>query len=108
MIKPRNLKPTFARVLVEKLAKEEEVTASGLILSVGLKAVEANHTQSLEKVTVEDEDNAYEGVVISVGPDVTCVQAKDKVLVGKYAGFEVQIDSRIFMVNDTDIIATVN
>ena len=106
MLSPKNLKPTSTRVLIEKPKPQVKTTASGIVLDLGQKLVEKNRSQSLEDKEIEDEHNMYEGIVIAVGPDVKGIKAKDKVYLNKYAGFEVEKDSRIYLVDQKDILAT--
>lgn len=96
------IKPTLARVLVEKTVKEE-TTDSGLILSSGLKVSEKGQ---LVKVEVEDTDLTYQGVILAVGPDVKHAKKGEKVLVSKYSGLEIQKETNVFLISETDILAT--
>lgn len=38
------------------------------------------------------------GIVVSIGPEVTSLQVKDKVLYGPYAGTPIQIEQQDFLV----------
>ena len=87
------------------------MTPSGLLITAGVKHEKYSPNMSggemMKKIDIEEEDNAYEALVIAKGPQANNVQVKERVLVGKYAGFEVQKESNLFMINETDIIAII-
>lgn len=101
------LKPTGSRVLIEKPKPEAKTTASGIILDLPDKLVENNHTQQIVEKEIEDEHNVYVGIVLAVGPEVKDIKPQDRVCLGKYSGAEVEKNSRIYIVNVADIVATI-
>ncbi|NOU19067.1 MAG: co-chaperone GroES [Bacteroidales bacterium] len=87
------IKPLADRVLVEPTAAEEK-TASGIYIPDTAK------------------EKPQKGTVIAVGPgtkDVTMeVKVKDVVLYGKYAGTEISVDGKDYlMMKQSDILAIV-
>ncbi|MBC7264673.1 MAG: co-chaperone GroES [Chloroflexi bacterium] len=92
------LKPLADRVVVEPLEKEE-TTASGIVLPETAK------------------EKPQEGVVLAVGPGRLLdngerapmeVKVKDKVLFAKYAGTEVKMDDKKYLVlSEKDILAII-
>jgi chaperonin GroES len=87
------IKPLADRVLVEPMAAEEK-TASGIYIPDTAK------------------EKPQKGTVIAVGPgtkDVTMeVKVKDVVLYGKYAGTEISVDGKDYlMMKQSDILAIV-
>lgn len=88
-----NVKPIADRVLVEPKAAEAK-TAAGLIIPDTAK------------------EKPLEGVVVAVGAgtaEVTMeVKVGDRVLYGKYAGTEVTIDSKDYLImKQNDILAII-
>jgi len=89
-----NITPIEDRVLIEPKAAEER-TASGIIIPDSAK------------------EKPQQGTVIAVGPgtkDITMqIKAGDIVLYGKYAGTEITIDSKTYlMMRQSDILAKSN
>jgi len=92
----KNVKPLSDRVLVEP-AEKEETTASGLILPETAK------------------EKPQEGLVLAVGPGRLLdngeraameVKAKDRVLYAKYAGTELKLgDKKYLILGEKDILA---
>jgi chaperonin GroES len=87
------IKPLADRVLVEPTAAEEK-TASGIYIPDTAK------------------EKPQKGTVIAVGPgtkDVTMeVKVNDVVLYGKYAGTEINVDGKDYlMMKQSDILAVV-
>jgi len=87
------IKPLADRVLVEPKPAEEK-TASGLYIPDNAK------------------EKPLEGTVIAVGPgtsEVTMeVKPKDTVLYGKYAGTEVTVDGKEYLImRQSDILAVI-
>jgi chaperonin GroES len=87
------IKPLADRVLVEPTAAEEK-TASGIYIPDTAK------------------EKPQKGTVVAVGPgtkDVTMeVKVKDVVLYGKYAGTEISVDGKDYlMMKQSDILAIV-
>ncbi|NVO09986.1 MAG: co-chaperone GroES [Bacteroidales bacterium] len=87
------IKPLADRVLVEPMAAEEK-TASGIYIPDTAK------------------EKPQKGTVIAVGPgtkDVTMeVKVGDVVLYGKYAGTEINVDGKDYlMMKQSDILAVV-
>ena len=87
------IKPLADRVLIEPKPAEEK-TASGIIIPDTAK------------------EKPLEGKVIAVGPgtkDVTMeVKDGDKVLYGKYAGTEITVDSKEYLImRQSDILAII-
>lgn len=83
--------PTFDRVLVEKL--KEEVTAGGIIMPI--------ETENTEP------DNTYLAKVVARGPH-SSVPLGTKVVVGTYAGTELEKKKGFVMIKEADILGTVN
>lgn len=86
-----NVKPLADRVIVEPKPAEEK-TAGGLIIPETAK------------------EKPLEGTVVAVGPgtqEVTMeVKVKDKVLYGKYAGTEITVDGKEYLImRQSDILA---
>lgn len=87
------IKPLADRVLVEPMEAEEK-TASGIYIPDTAK------------------EKPQKGTVIAVGPgtkDVTMeVKIKDVVLYGKYAGTEINVDGKDYlMMKQSDILAVI-
>jgi len=87
------IKPLADRVLVEPMEAEEK-TASGIYIPDTAK------------------EKPQRGTVVAVGPgtkDVTMeVKVKDVVLYGKYAGTEINVDGKDYlMMKQSDILAIV-
>ncbi len=87
------VKPLSDRVLIEPKAAEEK-TAGGLIIPDTAK------------------EKPLEGKVVAVGPgtsEVTMeVKAGDQVLYGKYAGTEITIDGKQYLImRQSDILAVI-
>ena len=85
-----NFKPLADRVLIEPTAAETK-TASGIIIPDTAK------------------EKPQEGMVIAVGPgkvdEPTTVKVGDKVLYGKYAGSELKLDGKDYLiVKESDIL----
>jgi len=88
-----NIKPLGARVLVEPLEAEEK-TESGLIIPDSAK------------------EKPQQGVVVAVGKGTNDeemeVKEDDKILYGKFAGTEVTIEGKDYLLmNQTDILAVI-
>lgn len=93
-----NLKPLGDRVIVEPLEKEEQ-TASGIYIPETAK------------------EKPQEGLVLAVGPGRTLddgtrapmeVAVDDKVIFAKYAGTEVKLDEKKYLIlKESDILAIV-
>ena len=88
-----NFKPLLDRVLIEPLAAET-TTASGIIIPDTAK------------------EKPQEGSVIAVGPgkvdEPTSVKVGDKVLYGKYAGSELKLDGKDYLiVKESDILGVI-
>ena len=93
-----NIRPIFDRVLILPCEAESE-TKSGIILP-----------------TVA-QDKAQEGVVVAVGDGTTAegkdigmkVKVGDKVIYSKYAGNEIEIDEKKYVIlRQADILAVLN
>ena len=92
------LKPLADRVIIEVLAKEEK-TKSGIVLPDTAK------------------EKPQEGKVIAVGPGKVLdngqkspmdVKAGDKVIFSKYAGTEVKVDEKEYLiVSERDVLAII-
>ena len=88
-----NIKPLGDRVVVEP-APAEEKTASGIIIPDTAK--EKPQQGTVVAVADKDKDN-----------DIR-VKAGDKVLYGKYAGTEITIDDRDYLImSQSDILAII-
>ncbi len=88
-----NFKPLADRVLVEPTPAETK-TASGLIIPDTAK------------------EKPQEGVVVSVGPgkkdEPLTVQVGDKVLYGKYAGTELKLEGKDYLiVKESDLLGII-
>ncbi len=86
-----NVKPLADRVIIEPKPAEEK-TAGGLIIPDTAK------------------EKPLEGTVVAVGPgtkEVTMeVKVKDKVLYGKYAGTEITVDGKEYLImRQSDVLA---
>ena len=86
-----NIKPLADRVIVEP-APAEEKTAGGIIIPDTAK------------------EKPQKGTVVAVGPgkkdEPTTVKVGDKVLYGKYAGTEITIDGKEYLImRESDIYA---
>lgn len=79
-----NFQPLGKRVLIER-EEETKTTASGIIIP---------DNASKEKPSV--------GVVLAVGKECEGVSVKDKVVFSKYAGNEISIDEKKYLVVDID------
>ncbi|HFB61456.1 MAG TPA: co-chaperone GroES [Bacteroidetes bacterium] len=88
-----NIKPLGDRVVVEP-APAEEKTASGIIIPDTAK--EKPQQGTVVAVPDEDKDNTVK------------VKAGDRVLYGKYAGTEITIDDKDYLImNQSDILAII-
>lgn len=88
-----NIKPLADRVVIEP-ASAESVTASGIIIPDTVK------------------EKPQKGTVVAVGPgkkdEPTTVKVGDTVLYGKYAGTEIQIDGKDYLImRESDILAII-
>ncbi|MEO0474111.1 MAG: co-chaperone GroES [Bacteroidota bacterium] len=88
-----NIKPLADRVLVEP-APAEETTASGIIIPDTAK------------------EKPQKGKVVAVGPgkkdEPTTVAVGNEVLYGKYAGTEISLDGKDYLImRESDILAIV-
>lgn len=88
-----NFKPLSDRVLIEPTAAET-TTASGIIIPDTAK------------------EKPQEGIVVAAGPgkvdEPTTVKVGDKVLYGKYAGSELKLDGKDFLiVKESDILGII-
>ena len=93
-----NLKPLGDRVVIEPL-EQEEVTASGIVLPETAK------------------EKPQKGKILAVGPGARDEEGKriamdvkpgDSVLFAKYAGTEINIESKkVLILKETDILAIV-
>jgi len=92
-----NIRPLHDRVIVERL-EEETMTAGGIIIPDSAK------------------EKPFEGTIIAVGKGKSTEDGKllpldvkvgDKVLFGKYAGTEIKIDGKEFMMMREDEILAV-
>ncbi|NPA34574.1 MAG: co-chaperone GroES [Chlorobi bacterium] len=86
------LKPLHDRVVVKPI--EEEVTKSGIIIPDTAK------------------ERPQQGLVVAVGPgkkdEPTTVKVGEKVLFGKYAGTEIEIDGEEYLImRESDIYAII-
>ncbi|GIV39981.1 MAG: 10 kDa chaperonin [Thermonema sp.] len=88
-----NIKPLADRVVVEPLPAEEK-TKAGIIIPDTAK------------------EKPQEGVVVAVGPgkkdEPMTVKVGDRVLYGKYAGTEIHIDGKDYLImRESDIYAII-
>lgn len=88
-----NFKPLADRVLIEPTAAET-TTASGIIIPDTAK------------------EKPQEGTVVAVGPgkvdEPTTVKVGDKVLYGKYAGSELKLDGKDYLiVKESDLLGII-
>jgi chaperonin GroES len=88
-----NIKPLADRVLVEAAAAEEK-TAGGIIIPDTAK------------------EKPQKGTIVAVGPgkkdEPTTVKVGDTVLYGKYAGTEISVDGKDYLImKESDIYAIV-
>ncbi|MFZ1798310.1 MAG: co-chaperone GroES [Chitinophagaceae bacterium] len=93
MAKKLNVKPLHDRVIVQAAAAEEK-TSGGIIIPDTAK------------------EKPQRGTVIAAGPgkkdEPVTVKAGDKVLYGKYAGTEIQVDGGEYLImRESDILAIV-
>ena len=80
-----NFKPLGKRVLVKRL-EEENTTSSGIIIPDNAK------------------EKPSEGEVVAVSSEVTELACGNNVIFGKYAGNEVSLDGKKYLVIDVDDI----
>jgi chaperonin GroES len=93
-----NIRPLHDRIIVERL-EEETVTAGGLIIPDSAK----EKPQQGKVVAVGKGKKTEEGKVIAMD-----VKVGDKVLFGKYAGNEVKVDGKEYlMMREDDIMGVV-
>jgi len=93
-----NIRPLHDRIIVERL-EEETVTAGGLIIPDSAK----EKPQQGKVVAVGNGKKTEEGKVIAMD-----VKVGDKVLFGKYAGNEVKVDGKEYlMMREDDIMGVV-
>jgi chaperonin GroES len=78
-----DFKPMGKRVLIERV-EEEKTTASGIIIPDSAK------------------DKPSQGVVKEIGTKVKHLSKKDKVLFGQYAGTEVTINDKKYLIMNED------
>jgi len=93
------IKPLGDRVVIQRLEEEKEKSVGGIIIPDTAK------------------EKPQEGKVIAVGPGLVTdegktvkltVKAGDKVLFGKYAGTEIQIDQNDYIImSESDILAQI-
>jgi chaperonin GroES len=88
-----NIKPLADRVVIEAAAAEEK-TASGLIIPDTAK------------------EKPQRGTVVAVGPgkkdEPTVVKVGDSVLYGKYAGTEITVEGKDYLImKETDLYAVI-
>ena len=87
------LKPVGDRVFIRKHIETEEGKSSG-----GIILPKASEIAKVAK-----------GVVETVGSDVTLVKPKDEVIVGIFAGTELEEDGDVYvLVREGDILAVIN
>ena len=85
-----SVKPLGERVLLEVPEVKEEKTSSGLFVPDTVK------------------EKPLEAVVVAVGAKVEDVKAGDKVIYAKFAGTEIKIDKRDYLLMEVnDILAVV-
>lgn len=82
------IKPTFNRVLVKKLT--EEKTEGGLFIPI-----------------TAEEGNIFQAEVVAIGKEVTGFDVGETVLVGKFSGIEVEMNTAVFLLNEKDILAII-
>jgi len=93
-----NIRPLHDRIIVERL-EEETVTAGGLIIPDSAK----EKPQQGKVVAVGNGKKTEEGKIIALD-----VKVGDKVLFGKYAGNEVKVDGKEYlMMREDDIMGVV-
>lgn len=86
-----NMIPKRDMVLLKRYVVEK--TAGGIILS---------------KRAQEGEMRMSQGEVVSIGPDVTDVQKGERVVFGKYAGVDHEVNGDVFiLMQDVDVLATI-
>ena len=88
-----NIKPLEDRVLIEP-AEAEEKTAGGIIIPDTAK------------------EKPQKGKIVAIGPgkkdEPMTVKVGDNVLYGKYAGTEITIDGRDYMImRESDVVAVI-
>lgn len=93
-----NIRPLHDRIIVERL-EEETVTAGGLIIPDSAK----EKPQQGKVVAVGKGKKTEDGKVIPLD-----VKVGDKVLFGKYAGTDVKVDGKEYlMMREDDIMGVV-
>ena len=91
------IKPLFDKVVLQKPEKKE-TTKSGIILAAAAK----EEQEFLEVIAVGD------GAVVEGVKQPMIVKVGDKVLLGKFAGTQVEIDKKEYtIVSQEDILAIV-
>jgi chaperonin GroES len=93
-----NIRPLHDRIIVERL-EEETITAGGLIIPDSAK----EKPQQGKVVAVGKGKKADDGKIIAMD-----VKVGDRVLFGKYAGTEVKVDGKEYlMMREDDIMGVV-
>lgn len=93
-----NIRPLQDRIIVERL-EEETVTAGGLIIPDSAK----EKPQQGRVVAVGNGKKTDDGKVIALD-----VKVGDKVLFGKYAGNEIKVDGKEYlMMREDDVMGVV-
>jgi chaperonin GroES len=83
------LKPLKNRVLVDPV-KIETTSPSGLVIPDSAK------------------EKPQEGTVLAIGDEVKIVKVGDRVMYGKFVGFDLKLDGEMrVMINEEDILAIV-
>jgi len=84
-----NFKPLGDRLLIQRV-EDSNTTASGIIIPDNAK------------------EKPSKGVVIAIGSDVEDVNTEDKVVFGKYAGTELVLDGKEYIVLElSDILGII-
>ncbi|QKG29554.1 co-chaperone GroES [Campylobacter sp. RM16187] len=78
-----NFQPLGKRVLVERL-EDVKTTATGIIIPDNAK------------------EKPLSGKVLAVGSEVECIKAGDDVVFGKYAGTEITLEGKTYLVLNLD------
>jgi chaperonin GroES len=93
-----NLKPLGDRLIVEPI-EQDEVTASGIVLPETAKEKPMQGSVLAAGPGVRKEDGSRAEMEVSVG---------DTVLYAKYAGTEVKLDGKKYLIlKETDVLAIV-
>ncbi len=101
------LVPTEDRLLIKRLPREiESKTGSGIIVTTGKVMNDKGQFDEDVKGT-QKEENTFYADVIEVGPKVSGVTVKNRIMITKFAGIEIIQGTELYMIKEGDVIALV-